>query len=207
MTTESRLSMPLGETIYSLRAIRRFKPDPIPDSDLRDIMEAAIRAPNGGNAQPWHFLVIRDTEIKDELGTLYYEAWWAKRKDEGIDGPEDIPPGKSPRRSAMRLANEFGKAPVIVLVCATAKGQGAMGSVIPSVQNLLLAARALVLGVTGPSQLRVQDVSEGIPQQVPGENHDSYGHPGEDGHPPGYPYPGGGPGQHTAPGWLSGGRA
>ena len=98
MTTESRLSMPLGETIFSLRAIRRFKLDPIPESDLRDIMEAAIRAPNGGNAQPWHFLVIRDPEIREEFGTLYHEAWWAKRKDEGIDGPEDIPPGKSPRR-------------------------------------------------------------------------------------------------------------
>ncbi len=119
MTTESRLSMPLGETIYSLRAIRRFKPDPIPDSDLRDILEAAIRAPNGGNTQPWHFLAIRDPEIREEFGALYHEAWWAKRKDEGIDGPEDIPPGKSPRRSAMRLANEIGRAPVIVLVCAT----------------------------------------------------------------------------------------
>ena len=148
MTTESRLSMPLGETIYSLRAIRRFKPDPIPDSDLRDILEAAIRAPNGGNTQPWHFLAIRDPEIREEFGALYHEAWWAKRKDEGIDGPEDIPPGKGPRRSAMRLANEFGKAPVILLVCATSKGQGAMGSVIPSVQNLLLAARALGIGGT-----------------------------------------------------------
>ena len=148
MTTESRLSMPLGKTIYSLRAIRRFKPDPIPESDLRDILEAAIKAPNGGNAQPWHFLVIRDPELREELGTLYHEAWWAKRKDEGMDGPEDIPPGKSPRRSAMRLANEIGRAPVIVLVCATSKGPGAMASVIPSVQNLLLAARSLGIGGT-----------------------------------------------------------
>ena len=48
----------------------------------------------------------------------------------------------------MRLANEIGRAPVIVLVCATSKGQGAMASVIPSVQNLLLAARALGIGGT-----------------------------------------------------------
>ena len=170
MTTESRLSMPLGETIYSLRAIRRFKPDPITDSDLRDILEAAIRAPNGGNAQPWHLLAIRDPELREELGTLYHEAWWAKRKDEGIDGPEDIPPGKSPRRSAMRLANEIGRAPVILLVCPTSKGQGAMGSVIPSVQNLLLAARAL--GIGGTITTLHQQVEErvhrllGIPQTV-----------------------------------------
>ena len=48
----------------------------------------------------------------------------------------------------MRLADEIGQAPVIVLVCATAKGAGAMGSVIPSVQNLLLAARSLGIGGT-----------------------------------------------------------
>ena len=50
----------LGEAIFSLRAIRRLKPDPIPDADIRDILEAAIRAPNGGNVQPWHFLVVKD---------------------------------------------------------------------------------------------------------------------------------------------------
>jgi nitroreductase len=48
----------------------------------------------------------------------------------------------------MRLANEFGQVPVVVLVCATSKGAGAMGSVIPAVQNLLLAARALGVGGT-----------------------------------------------------------
>ena len=43
MPTADRLTMPLGEAIFSLRAIRRLKPDPIPDADLRDILEAAIR--------------------------------------------------------------------------------------------------------------------------------------------------------------------
>ena len=45
MSTADRLTMPLGEAIFSLRAIRRLKPDPISDADLRDILEAAIRAP------------------------------------------------------------------------------------------------------------------------------------------------------------------
>ena len=146
MTTADRLGMSLGETMFTQRAIRRFKPDPIPEEDLRDILEAAIRAPNGGNSQPWHFLVVRDPELKTELGELYQEAWWAKRKDEGINGPEDIPSGKSNRRSAMRLSGEFAHAPAVVLLCATSGG-GA-GSVIPAAQNLLLAARALGVGGT-----------------------------------------------------------
>ncbi len=148
MTTESRLTMTLGETMFTQRAVRRFRPEPIPDADLQAILEAAIRAPNGGNNQPWHFLVIKDAELRAKLGELYHEAWWAKRKDEGINGPEDLPPGKNTRRSAMRLADQIGQAPVIVLLCATAKGAGPMASVIPSAQNLLLAARALGVGGT-----------------------------------------------------------
>ena len=148
MTTAGRLSMSLGEAIFTQRAIRRFRPDPISDADLIDILEAATRAPSGGNTQPWHFLVVRDAELREQLAVLYREAWWAKRKDEGINGPEDIPPGKSARRSAMRLADEIGRAPVIVLLCATVRGGGATGSVIPAAQNLLLAARSKGIGGT-----------------------------------------------------------
>ena len=82
MSTENPLSMPLGEAIYSLRAIRRLKPDPLPDADLKEILEAAIRAPNGGNQQPWHFIVVKKPELRQQLGKLYHEAWWAKRRDQ-----------------------------------------------------------------------------------------------------------------------------
>jgi len=145
MTTE-RFSMPLGEAMFTLRAIRRFKPDPIPDAHLRDVLDAAIRAPSGSNVQPWRFVVIKDAALRSEFAKLYREAWWAKRRDAGVRGPQDIPPGKGVTQSAMRLAEEFGVAPVVVLVCATARGAG--GSVIPATQNLLLAARALGIGGT-----------------------------------------------------------
>lgn len=148
MSADDRLSMPLREAIYSLRAIRRVKPDPIPDQDLREIMEATIRAPNGGNQQPWHYIVVTDAELRRRLGELYHEAWWAKRRDQGIHGPEDIAPENRTLQSAMKLAEEISEAPVMVLVCATATGEQAMGSIIPSVQNMLLAARALGIGGT-----------------------------------------------------------
>jgi nitroreductase len=146
--TADRLTMPLGETIYSLRAIRRFRPDPLPEADLRAILDAAIHAPNGSNLQPWRFLVLRDARLRAQFAQIYREAWWAKRRDQGINGPEDIPAGDRVARAAMRLADEFGQAPVVVVVCATARGAGPMGSVIPAVENLLLAARALGIGST-----------------------------------------------------------
>ena len=148
MTTADRLTMSLGEAIFTQRAIRRLKPDSIPDDVLHDIMQATIRAPNGGNTQQWHFVVVKDEELRRQLGELYHEAWWAKRKDAGINCPEDIPPGRNSMRSAMRLANEIGTSPVMVLICATAKGPGAAASVIPSAQNMLLAARAFGIGGT-----------------------------------------------------------
>ena len=121
-TTEGRLSMSLGEAIFSQRAIRRVRPDPIPEEDLQHILEAAIHAPNGGNQQPWRFIVLRDPEVKAKFATLYEEAWWAKRKDEGINGPQDIAPGKGSQQSAMRLSKEIGQAPVIVLSVRHALG-------------------------------------------------------------------------------------
>ena len=148
MTTESRLSMPLGEAMFSLRAIRRLKVDAIPDRDVRDILEAAIRAPSGSNRQPWHFVVVRDQGLRTELGKLYKEAWWANRSDVGVRGPEDIPQEDRISQMAMRLDDEIGQAPVIVLICATAKRPRPMASVIPATQNLLLAARALGIGGT-----------------------------------------------------------
>ncbi len=145
MSNQDRLTMPLGEAIYTLRAIRRLKTDPIPDADLDTILEAATQAPNGGNLQPWHFLVVRDADLRRRFAPLYHEAWWAKRRDSGYTGPDDLPDAYRP---AMRLADEIGDAPVLVLVCAMAKGFGAAGSVIPAVQNLLLAGRALGIGGT-----------------------------------------------------------
>jgi nitroreductase len=141
-----RFEMPVGEAMFTMRAIRRVKPDPIDDDDLRDILTAATRAPSGGNSQPWHFLVVQDPAQRQRFADLYREAWWAKRADEGIEGPEGIV--RPTAQSAMRLSDEIGQAPVVILVCAAAKGAGAMAGVIPATQNLLLAARALGIGGT-----------------------------------------------------------
>ena len=108
-------------------------------------IEAASRAPNGGNRQPARFLLVTDREMLQGFGVLYHEAWWAKRKDEyGWTKPEDIPEEHANYRSAARLAAEIRDAPAVVL--ALAVPPGAANSVLPAVQNLMLAARALGIG-------------------------------------------------------------
>jgi len=145
MAHDERLDMTLSEAVYSLRAIRRQKPDPIPDQDIRAILDAAIQAPNGGNMQPWHFLVVTDDSLRAQFAPLYHEAWWAKRHDSGWYTPDDLPDAY---KGPMQLADEIGNSPVLIFVCALAKGAAAANSIIPSVQNLLLAARALGVGST-----------------------------------------------------------
>jgi nitroreductase len=136
-----RLSMPLGEAIFTQRSIRRFRVDPIPLTDIRVILEAAVRAPNGGNQQCARFLVVNDRAMIREFGPLYHEAWWAKRRDEGFQRREDLPPRY---HSAAGLADAMADVPCIVF--ALAMYNGPANSVVPAVQNLMLAARAIGIG-------------------------------------------------------------
>jgi nitroreductase len=142
----ARLDMPIGEAMFTQRSIRRFRPDPLPLDDLQLIVEAAVRAPNGGNRQPARFLILTDRALIQQFGGLYREAWWAKRKDEGRPWTtrDQIPESERTPRSAALLADEIKDAPAIVL--AFSGGRGGASSVIPAVQNLMLAARALGIG-------------------------------------------------------------
>jgi nitroreductase len=60
--------MDFMEVVRQRRSIRRYKPDPVPDEILNQILEAARLAPSGGNRQPWHFIVVKDPEKKRRLG-------------------------------------------------------------------------------------------------------------------------------------------
>lgn len=142
----AELTMPIGEAMFSQRATRRLDPDrPVTDAQLQIILDAASKAPNGGNTQPARYLVIRERDAIAEFGKLYHEAWWAKRRDAyGWSSKADIPED-SPYRLAALLADEMVNAPAVILVYSEPTGVAA-SSTFPGVQNLLLAARALGLG-------------------------------------------------------------
>src|SRR6266496_5156280 len=69
-----RLKMSLGEAVFTQRSMRKLKPDAIPDEDIRLCLEAAVKAPNGGNHQLGRFLVVTDRKKISEFGALYREA-------------------------------------------------------------------------------------------------------------------------------------
>jgi nitroreductase len=77
MTDYSRLSMPIGEAMFSRRSAREFKPEPIP----KEGRSAAVKAPNGGSRQVGRLLLVTGRAKIREFAPLYHEAWWVKRLD------------------------------------------------------------------------------------------------------------------------------
>jgi len=146
-------SVGLLEGLTTTRAIRRFRPDPVPDAELAAIMFAASRAPSGSNRQPFRFLVLRDgqrsIEAKAILGRSFREAWAAKRDTDGYGGGDPNAPKARLERAMQHFVDHLEEVPVVVLACL-ARYRPANpyegNSVYPACQNLLLAARARGLG-------------------------------------------------------------
>jgi nitroreductase len=142
--------MDVFEVINTTRAMRRLKKDDVPDELIWKVLEAAIRAPSGGNRQPWAFMIIRDRATKEKIAGWYLEAWNATYVQAKATVTAD-PQGARMFGSADHLANHLAEVPVLILamVRSGAVGTSPSGSYIyPAVQNLMLAARALGLGTT-----------------------------------------------------------
>ena len=59
--------MEVFDAIKTRRSIRKYKPEPIPEEKLRNILEAARLAPSAGNRQPWRFVVVQNKGLKKAL--------------------------------------------------------------------------------------------------------------------------------------------
>ncbi|MGH9233800.1 MAG: nitroreductase family protein [Acidimicrobiales bacterium] len=148
--------MDLLDGIATTRAIRRYRPDPIPTDDLATILWHATRAPSGSNRQPARFVVLREgpaaIEAKALLGAAFRAGWGGKRGTNGFDrgsGADPDSPKARAARAMQAFVDRFEQTPVVVLACierwrAPHISEG--GSVYPACQNLLLAARALGYG-------------------------------------------------------------
>ncbi len=184
----------LFEIMYSLRAMRRLKPDPVPEALVWKIIEAGTKAPSGGNSQPWRFLVVQDPQLKRFVQeryraalTLYLRAGAdaAARRTEGAAGDPASSPGALRRArvaaAAIHLADHLHEAPVLLFVCLMPRdlpllgdrphrGPAIYASIFPAVQNILLACRALGLGTTLTTLhlLHEKEIKErlGIPAEV-----------------------------------------
>jgi nitroreductase len=164
----------LSEAIHTARSLRRFKPDPVPDALLEQVLDAAIRAPSAGNAQNWAFIVVRDRQRRAALGEIYRKA---SEIASAMYAARGRPAHLTERQFASMMASgshlweHMGEAPVILIPCLRVPvvpapqslpenirplhaaelvyAQRIRGaSIYPAVQNILLTCRSLGLGTT-----------------------------------------------------------
>jgi nitroreductase len=135
--------------------MRRVKPDPIPMDVQARIMDAAVRAPSGGNTQNWRFLLVDDPEVKAKLGPIYRQAMsvlWGSYYKDRIDAAHDAPELEESKsmlrvqKSAQWLADNFEMVPLYMFGFAQHDPSGS--SVYPALWNAQLAARAEGVGTS-----------------------------------------------------------
>ena len=141
--------MDVFEAIWTTRAMRRLdSARDVEERDLLLILEAAGKAPSGGNSQPVRWLVVRDANLRRRVGETYRaQARPTLLETYGAAAATD-PSVERMLASALHLADHLGEAPVLLVACAPADQVRVEGSVYPAIQNLMLAARALGLGTT-----------------------------------------------------------
>jgi nitroreductase len=154
----------LYDAMSTLRAVRRLRPEPVPDDVLHRVLEAATWAPSGGNLQPWRIVVVKDRETKRPLRELYREEWakFARDYERRLEGMDEGEQAKQRRilKAGDTLAENFHLTPVLLVFCfhpgllaitdADLDRPSVVGggSIYPAVQNCLLACRAEGLGCT-----------------------------------------------------------
>ncbi|HEY5170402.1 MAG TPA: nitroreductase family protein [Acidimicrobiia bacterium] len=168
--------MDVYEALYTTRAMRRCKPDPIPIEVQRRILDAAIRAPSGGNTQNWRFMLVDDGGVKAQLGPIYRsclaQLWETIYKDRLVAARAD--PGNPEmaqllriQRSAQHLADHFEEYPLLLFSFVQFYPSG--GSIFPATWSAMLAARAEGVGssLTSVFMFQIAEVLEilAVPKQ------------------------------------------
>jgi len=150
------------EALYTTRAMRRMKPDPVPDEVMERLFDAAVRAPSSGNQQTCRFMVVSDPETKAEIQPIYRECLdelnataYADVQQSLSDGAGDPAVEQSRRidKSAQWFADNLHTAPHLIFVFGK---QGGETTTFPALWNLCLAARAEGLGTAVTTLLKIQ---------------------------------------------------
>ena len=162
--------MDVFEALYTTRAMRRVKEDPIPDEIIKSMIDSAIRAPSGSNRQDWRFVAVTDQEVRTQLADIYRETWdyyvksfYNSSSDLGASNLKDKEQIEAVRRisnSASWLAENYDKVPLLVLTFSRNDPTGS--SIYPAIWSLMLAARSHGIGtcLTTVMSFKTEEVYE-----------------------------------------------
>jgi nitroreductase len=141
----------LLDGIRTTRAIRRLRPDPVPRALIRKVCEAGTFAPSGGNRQPWTFIAVSSPERRAFVAERYRRAFhsYIAPAVALFDDPTFPEVKKRNARAAIHLADHLHEAPVLLFVAGwTRRGEPQLQALMPAIQNVLLACRAVGLGAS-----------------------------------------------------------
>jgi len=120
--------------IKSRRSVRAYKPEQLKQEELDILLEAAIYAPTGNNAQPWHFTVIQNKDVIDGLNRLAKEVLGNSGSDYGKKVSANP-----------NFVITYG-APTLIIVSGRADAPSSKVDCSAAIQNVLLAAESLNIG-------------------------------------------------------------
>ncbi|XHH10492.1 MAG: nitroreductase family protein [Candidatus Bathyarchaeia archaeon] len=143
--------MQLNDALKQRRSIRKYTNQPVAETLVLEVLEAAGWAPSAHNSQPWRFIILRNAQVKRELAERMAEAWAADLKKDGVTAEEE---------KYIEKRERFANAPVLILACLTMEGRHrfpdverqacerdlALESLGAGLENLLLAAHMAGLG-------------------------------------------------------------
>jgi nitroreductase len=151
MLTMAEDSNDLWEVMSTARTVRRFTPAPVDDKILHRCLTAATWAPSGANAQCWRLVVLRSPEQRAVVAAAAARALAVIEPVYGMSRP--LPTDHSPRARSYRaiydLHDHAGDHTSVLFVQQRLPATSDLllgGSIFPSMQNFLLAARAQGLG-------------------------------------------------------------
>ena len=152
------VSLSFFDLVSNVRSMRRLKPDPIPLSALRKVLQAGVQASSGQNTQPWKFVAITEPKAKHWFAEQYRAAILSRfgKVNEYADSQSSMGRQLKALTYQMDHMQEF---PVLLLICGqrdwpfkvpqserVGLAPPNYGAVYPCTQNILLACRALGLG-------------------------------------------------------------
>jgi nitroreductase len=131
--------MELFEALTTTRAMRRMKPDPIPEEVIGRILDAGIRAPSPGQEQQWRFVAVTDRQVMAELAGV-----WQATRDALLEQIPTLYASAVQAASSQYLHDHFADVPLAVF------GYGPPGlsptTVVPALWSMCLAARGEGVG-------------------------------------------------------------
>jgi nitroreductase len=147
--TEQTTTRDVFEIIRTCRAMRRLKPDPVPEDVLMKLVDAAIHAPSSSNAQNWRFVIVRDREQKRRIAELWRSgaAWYRDTIGAAAPRPdEDAAQRVRSQRALQYMLDHIEDVPALVFLAI--KKDEAVAKALASPKTITAALRHLGLGGT-----------------------------------------------------------